>query len=206
VVDRLARELRSAIQRGDILPGERIRQQAIARAHNTSRIPVREALRQLATEGLITLEPNVGARVAKLHLEELVEVFLLRERLEPLAVSMSAPNLSTSDLDALRKLVAAMEPAANPANLAPWLKMSREFHTAIYGAAEMPRLLALIESLWNTMDRYRHWWAALPERVDLAQVEHRLVFEAIDRRDHDAAAQLIEIHIRRARLTLSPRR
>src|SRR5262245_58587035 len=79
LVDVVTQALRDAIVEGRLQPGERIRQEAVAREFGTSRIPVREALRQLQSEGLVTLLPNVGARVARLDVGELVEVYLVRE-------------------------------------------------------------------------------------------------------------------------------
>ena len=89
----IVRELRDEILDGRLRPGERIHQQAVAERFGTSRLPVREALRQLQHEGLVVVLPNAGARVARLDQAELVEVYLLRERLEPLAIELSAPGL-----------------------------------------------------------------------------------------------------------------
>jgi DNA-binding GntR family transcriptional regulator len=86
-------QLREAILNGSLKPGERIRQEAVATQYGTSRIPVREALRQLASEGLVSLVPDVGARVARLDLNELDEIYKLREQLEPLTIRESVPHL-----------------------------------------------------------------------------------------------------------------
>ena len=90
-------ELRDEILDGRLRPGERIHQEAVAERFGTSRLPVREALRQLQHEGLVVVLPNAGARVVRLDQAELGEVYLLRERLEPLAIERSAPGLSTAD-------------------------------------------------------------------------------------------------------------
>jgi DNA-binding GntR family transcriptional regulator len=205
VVDRVARMLRTAILTGEIKPGERIRQEAVAATCQTSRIPVREALRGLAMEGLVTLEPNVGARVADMDLSELEEVFLIRERLEPLAITLSVPKLSDVDIDELRRLVASMETSFAEEDTSTWLVTSRQFHMTAYRACGLPKLLALIAGLWDTLDRYRRIYfagASNQERVDITQAEHRLVFEALKRRDAESAAQLVEMHIRRTRQML----
>src|SRR5215467_8077804 len=96
--------IRDDIVSGRLRPGERIVQDSVARRYGTSRIPVREALRDLASEGLVTLAPDVGARVAKLNPGELHEVYLMREALEPIAVAASVPLLPDAAVAELFKL------------------------------------------------------------------------------------------------------
>src|SRR6185312_15674476 len=92
--ERVARYLRDAIVSGKLDAGQRIPQEAIAAACGTSRLPVREALHQLANEALVVLTPNVGAQVAGFDLEDLNEFWEIRERLESLAIAKSAPHLT----------------------------------------------------------------------------------------------------------------
>ena len=108
VVEHLRREILT----GNLKPGDRIRQEAIAQAMGTSRIPVREALSRLQNEGLVTLTSHVGARVAELDVAELDEVYQIRERLEPLAIAESAPRLTTAQLQGLADYVEEMEACA----------------------------------------------------------------------------------------------
>jgi DNA-binding GntR family transcriptional regulator len=194
--------LRREILEGERKPGERIRQEAVARACGTSRIPVRQALHQLQSEGLITWTAHVGARVAKLDLAELDEIYLIRERLEPLALAQSVPRLTDDQRNRLRGYVEQMESVANERNPSHWVSLDRDFHLSSYSAANMPRLLTMIEGLWNATQQYRRVYAGLPHRLDLAHAEHRLLIEAIERRDPDDAARLGLAHIRRTRLTL----
>jgi DNA-binding GntR family transcriptional regulator len=202
LAERVSNGLRNAILDGQLSPGDRIRQEAVARDYGTSRIPVREALRQLESEGLVTLEPHVGARVARLERDELDEVYLLRERLESLAIAQSAPHLSESQLADLRRLVEEMERAAASDDLTRWIELDRRFHLATFAGASLPRLLRLIEGFWNTTQQYRRAYTLLPRRLDIAHLEHRLLLEALERRDPSDAERLLQTHIRRTRLTL----
>ena len=105
--------LREAIVRGDFTPGARVRQEQIAELTGASRAPVREALRMLAAEGLVTLVANSGARVSSLSLPECEEIYRVRERVEPLLLRMSAPALDESELDRLGALAEEMAQAAD---------------------------------------------------------------------------------------------
>lgn len=197
--------LRDEILDGRLRPGERIGQQAVAGRFGTSRLPVREALRELQNEGLVVVLPNAGARVARLDAEDFDEVYLLRERLEPLAVERSAPRLTDEQLAVLRDEVEAMETLADvDGREAEWLAHDRAFHVGAFAAARSPRLLAIIEVLWNVAEPYRRAYLGLhPEIVDLTLVEHRLLLDALERRDGDDAARVLEMHIRRTRLGLA---
>ena len=198
----VAGRLRKAILEGRLKPGERIRQETLAAEMGTSRIPVREALNRLQNEGLVTLTSHVGARVAQLRLSELDEIYLIRERLEPLAIAQSAPHLSGSQLREIRGYVEEMEASADAEDPSRWVDLDRRFHLATYSGADLQRLLDLIASLWNATQQYRRAYTRLPERFALAHAEHRLIVEALERRDADSAELLSLIHIRRTRLTL----
>jgi DNA-binding GntR family transcriptional regulator len=201
----IVRELREEILDGRLRPGERIRQQAVALRFGTSRLPVREALRQLQNEGLVVVLSNAGARVARLDAAEFDEVYLLRERLEPLAVERSAPNLGQEQVAALAAEADAMERFGELGGReAGWLVHDRAFHLGSYAGARSPRLLAIVESLWNVAEPYRRAYLGLhPEIVELTLLEHRLLLDALGRRDGEDAARVVEMHIRRTRLSLA---
>jgi DNA-binding GntR family transcriptional regulator len=198
-------ELRDEILDGRLRPGERIHQQAVAGRFGTSRLPVREALRELQKEGLVVVLPNAGARVARLDANDFDEVYVLRERLEPMAVERSAPHLTADQLAAVRREVEAMEAFRDVAGReAEWLAHDRTFHLGTFAAAGSPRLLAIIQSLWNVAEPYRRAYLGLrPEIVELTLVEHRLLLDALDRRDGEDAARILQMHIRRTRLGLA---
>lgn len=202
LANQVADRVRAAILDGTLKPGERIRQEAIARDAGTSRIPVREALSRLQNEGLVVLTSHVGARVSQLDLAELDEVYLIRERLEPLAIGESAMRLSTAELEQIERYMHEMEAAADVDDPSQWVDLDRRFHLLSYSAAGLPRLLEMIEGLWNATQQYRRAYTRLPERFAVAHSEHRLILEALQRRDKDNAELLSLLHIRRTRLTL----
>ena len=204
-LDLILRELRDEIVDGRLRPGQRIHQQAVAARFGTSRLPVREALRQLQSEGLVVVSPNAGARVARLDADEFDEVYLLRGRLEPLAVERGAANLTDEQLASLRFEVEAMEAFGETSGReGEWLAHDRAFHLGTFSATRSPRLLAIVKSLWNVAEPYRRAYLGLhPEIVTLTLVEHRLLLDALNRRDGEDAARVLEMHIRRTRLGLT---
>jgi len=212
---RIAAELRRRILAGEYKPGARIRQEELAESFGTSRIPVREALWQLETEGLVVLVRNTGAWIAKLDLADCVEVYKIRERIEPLALAESIVHLKDSDIASLGQIVMEIErdlevlstasPAAASASaLDNFLRRDREFHLFSYRGAKMPRLKSMIERFWNTTQQYRRANSSVlgPHGHKIVSYEHRLLLDAITRRDVETAAHLLEDHIRRTRLHL----
>lgn len=199
--ERVTNEIRDLILNGQLAPGERIGQEALAERFGTSRIPVREALRQLESEGLVSLVPNSGASVAKLDLHECLEIYKIRELLEPLALSESIPFLQSHDIQALEDAALAMEETQDSDE---FLRLDREFHLSSYRGAKTMRLRALVENYWNTTQHYRRAYVGLiwPQGNWIIFYEHRLLVEAIKRRDIEDAGRILAGHIRRTRLEL----
>lgn len=210
-VDVVARHLRAAILDGRFTPGERVRQETIAALAGTSRIPVREALRQLESEGLVSLTPYSGARVARVDAGEYEEIYLMREHLEPLAIRESLPYLTADHFSELHALQTQIERTRDVSEI---LDLDRRFHLLTYSAAPRPRLLKTIEGFWNGTQQYRRVYYRLiademnaaPGVVPYTHMEHQLLVDALERGDADTAHAIVRAHIRRTRLTLSTHR
>jgi len=164
---------------------------------------VREALRQLENEGLVVLVPHSGARVARLDLAELTEVYRIREAIEPMVIAESAPRLSDAQIAHLGRLVAGIDAAA--AEPERWLEIDRRFHLDCYAGASMARVVPMIERFWNTTQHYRRAFITTLDAPHFALVslEHRLILDALERRDPVDAEERLRSHIRRTRQTLS---
>jgi DNA-binding GntR family transcriptional regulator len=199
---RIADALRAAILDGRYQPGERIRQEEVAARSGASRIPVREALRMLASEGLVTLVANTGAWVTRLSLDECVETYLIRERLEPLLLRASLPKLDEAAVGHLELLVASME--APGGGVAEFLRADREFHLSSYAGAPPGEMAQIIGRMWNTTQHYRREFSKLAAGAGMGvtHLEHRLLLDCIGRRDADDAERVLVMHIRRTRLAL----
>lgn len=199
----IARMVREAIHDGRLPPGMPIRQEALAKRLGASRIPVREALRQLESEGLVTLVPHSGARVARLDIVEHVEIYRIREALEPIAIAESATRLTDKQLAELNDLAVLIENSQSDPNL--WILHDRTFHLATYAAAPLPRLLKMINEFWNSTQHYRraHLRTFTPKTFQIIHLEHRMILEALERHDPIDAEQRQRSHIRRTRLDLT---
>lgn len=196
----IADVLREEILRGVHPPGTRIRQEDLAARHTTSRLPVREALRLLESEGLVTLVANSGAWVSRLTLAECEELYLVRERIEPVLLGLSAPLLTPADLDELDGLADLMEGA----DAEEFLVHDRAFHLLTYAPARTVMLGDTVVGLWNRTHHYRRAFvAAAHARHDgAAHHDHRLLVAALRRGDAEEAAHVLERHIRRTRIEL----
>ncbi len=198
---RIADNLRAEILRGEHAPGVRLRQEDIAERFEASRIPVREALRMLESDGLVTLIANTGAWISVLSLAECEEMYQMRERIDPLLLRFSIPNLSDANLDRLDELVATME---HGSDVEQFLLLDREFHMLTYSGAQTVTLASTVERLWNSTQHYRRAFTRLLDGRGSETVhhEHHLLAGAIRRRDSDDAERLLFGHIRRTRLEL----
>jgi DNA-binding GntR family transcriptional regulator len=198
---RIADSLRDSILRGEYAPGSRIRQEDVADRLGASRLPVREALRILESEGLVTLVANTGAWIAHLSLEECQELYQIRERVEPLLLSYSLPGLDETALDRLAALADEMQAGTDVAH---FLQLDREFHLLSYSGARTAILGDTVLRLWNSTQHYRRAFTLVSGPVGNRAVhyEHQLLVGAIRRRDNDDAERVLLGHIRRTRLEL----
>ena len=199
---RVADYLRDAILGGDIGPGQRVRQAMVAERFGASRLPVREALRMLAAEGLIEHEANKGARVPLLDMHEVDIIYQMRERLEPLALSQSIPHLTTDDVRTLEHIQDAIE---TNSDVRGFLQLDRKFHLLSYSGCHFDQLTSMVTRLWNSTQHYRRAFVSSngPGRMWVINSEHRLLLDAIQRHDTTDAERYLSGHIRRTRVALA---
>lgn len=199
---RVADGLRRAILAGELAPGERMRQEDIASQFGSSRLPVREALRILESDGLVTLVANSGAWVSQLDERECAESYEIRERLEPLLLRESMAALTPEDIARMRSLAEEME--LRP-EIETFLRLDREFHLLSYSGARTMLLSSIIDRLWNTTQHYRRAFAMLvgEKGRQVVHYEHLLLVDAIERGDTEDAQRVLGGHIRRTRLELA---
>ncbi len=202
----VAANIRQAIFDGRLKPGEPVRQEAFAAELGTSRIPVREALRQLESEGLVTIRPHASARVAVLDFNECVELYKIRERLEPLAFSESVRNIAEEQIANAAVLCRQIETLTGDA--AAWIDADRRFHLATYAALPATRLRRTVEDFWNVTQQYRRIVVATFTESDFIsfQAEHSLIVDAMRTRNLRAGEDLVRMAIERARLRLEDNR
>lgn len=188
----IAGALRKGILNGMLEGGESLRQEEIAREFGVSRIPVREALKQLEGEGLITFSPYRGATVARLSIEEVIETGEIKGALEPLALRLSIPKQTADELQRAEELLEESESEQRGARYA---ELSRRFHSALYAPAGRPRLLSMLQSVDITFDRYIRIYLEVMNIRNQAQQEHREILRLCKQKDSDAAVYALEQHI-----------
>jgi DNA-binding GntR family transcriptional regulator len=199
---RIADGIRDAILSGDLPPGSRIRQEDVAAQFGASRIPVRGALRILESEGLVTLVANAGAWVARFSLAECEEMYQMRERVEPLLLRYSMPNLTAEAIDQAGRLAGDMRAVTD---VGTFLRLDREFHFLTYSGASTLVLGDTVERLWNTTQLYRRAFTLLLDApsIGVAHDEHHMLIRALRGDDADMAELVLLGHIRRTRQHLA---
>ena len=199
---RVADELRTDILHGAYPPGTRLRQEELATQYGASRLPIREALRILEAEGLITTVANAGAWIASLSMDECAELYQVRERIEPLLLRYSMSHLNPADVDHLGELADQMR---NTRDIEQFLALDREFHLGSYRGAQTTFLRPTIERLWNATQHYRRAFTRLldVESNRIVHDEHHMLVMAIRENDPDEAERVLFGHIRRTRLQLT---
>ena len=193
--DHVLDELRTAILAGRLAAGDTLRQEDLADRLGVSRMPVREAIRRLHSEGLVEILPSRRVRVAPLSRGEIEDIYDMRAVLEPLAVRLAVPRLTKSQL---RDAAHALEAADDEEDADTFGVRNAAFHLALMNPCERPRLLNEIASLLDLSDRYQR--AALRDPGHNARVreEHAALLEASRSGDADRAARLTEHHVREA--------
>jgi DNA-binding GntR family transcriptional regulator len=192
----VADKLRDQIIRGEITEGAQIRQDAIAAQYQVSRIPVREALRQLHAEGLIAIVPNRGAVVPALSPDDIEELFSIRALLEPEVLKRSIPHLTEDDFEeaeaVLRKYVRELR---REEHLSAWGRLNWQFHSILYARANQPRFLTIIRNVNNSGERYTRLQLYLTHGMKRANEEHHQILELCRQHDVAAACKLLRQHI-----------
>ncbi|MPZ88347.1 MAG: FCD domain-containing protein [Nitriliruptorales bacterium] len=184
--------LRAAILRGELPGGARLIQTDLAAQLQVSTTPVREALRDLAAEGLITLDRHRGGVVRGLNWEDMQEILAIRRALEPLAVELAIRTVTDEDLDRAEKLCDRMEQESEPG---PWVELNQRFH-AIFHDATNRRLAPMLKGLQDATGSYvaqaQHWKPAAQKK---ANTQHRALLRAARKRDAEAALKIQLEHI-----------
>jgi DNA-binding GntR family transcriptional regulator len=187
--------IRERILSGAYPEGEQLRQDAIAAELGVSRIPVREALRQLEVEGLVTFSPHRGAVVSSLSIAEIEELFELRSLIESDLIHRAVPRLTEEDFQRANEILDAFEVALKRRDVAAWGDLNWQFHSTLYVAAERPLTMAIVENLHHHTNRYSRMQLALTHGESRANEEHRAIVEAARKRNADRAARLLTAHI-----------
>ena len=198
--DAVASALRDAIVRGELAGGEHLRQEELAARLGVSRLPVREALRQLQGEGLVMLSPTRGAVVMALSAEDVHEVYDIRIGLETMALQLAIRHLSPAILERAGAILDTIE---GEDGIGRWCELNWAFHMCLYAPASRPRLLKLIDMMHADVDRYLRVYLGLLRFQSRSQQEHRALLAACARYDAVEALGILTEHLAGARDSLA---
>jgi DNA-binding GntR family transcriptional regulator len=196
--------VRAAILEGQYQPGEWLRQERLAQDLGVSQMPVREALKELAAEGLVEHVPYKGVRVVAFSLEDVIDLYAHRAFLEGMAARAAARWISPASLAELREIQKEMKQHLDPADLLQYRELNRRFHRTIYSASRRPYLVRTLNQMWEAFPTMlfgnfaRTAEQPLPEREVTDVTEHEAILAALESGDAEATEHLMKQHIQGA--------
>ncbi|MBZ0147588.1 MAG: GntR family transcriptional regulator [Pseudorhodoplanes sp.] len=203
LVDAVAERLEAAIVSGDLPPGSKLSEQALAQSLGVSRGPLREAIRRLEGRKLVHRTPNVGVRIAELSTKDLTDLLIVREALEGIACRAAAENMTDAEIVALGELLTVHSKHKMFQTGVGYYQEAEDFdfHFRIVKASRNDRLIAMLcEDLYHLLRVYRYKSSTRRGRAKQALAEHKKIVRALARRDPDLAEQRMREHIRNARI------
>ena len=194
--DRIFHRLRMAILEGEFAPGERVTEMELAdRIGGVSRTPIREALFQLAQEGLVELQGRRQTIIRGISLEDAIQINTIRTQLEPLAARLAVPHLTTADFDEMRRSIEVTRDYTTLLNLELLLQAHGHFHGLFVDRSGSRWLTTLLNNLTDYVVRFRRSILSRPEYVSVSLEEHTEIYQAALRRDADEVERLTRDHI-----------
>ncbi len=187
--------LRQAILTGELKPGERLMEIHLANKLGVSRTPIREAIRKLELEGLVTMIPRRGAVVAEITEKSLKDVLEVRRTLDALSVELASDRISEEELNELRMACLKFEEAVKTKDARIIAKADVALHDIIVKATGNQRLIQLLNNLSEQMYRYRFEYIKDESGHATLIEEHRIIYESILKKDKDTAAATAKLHI-----------
>lgn len=195
---RVTTKLREVILKGEFEDGERLVQEEWAEKLGVSRMPIREALKQLEVEGLVRIEPRRGAIVTPISIEDIEEIYQLRVILEGTAVEKSLPNLEKEHIEDLENIYLQMEKLKiNEESVATFMRLNENFHKILYEGCTWKRIHSMIDTLWKGIPPYTP--SLLTNHLKESQKEHSLMVKYVKEKNPEKLKNIVEKHILRTR-------
>lgn len=199
--DPLVDALYALIRTGELSPGERVDQRAVSKRLDVSRTPLREALRALASDGILTRTPNAGYAVTKLSAVDLLQYYSMRAFLEA-EVLRTIQWPSEAQLEDLRQMNAVCRQTADDGDLEGLVAANRAFHLAMFKLSPLKIMIGEIERVWRVSEPYRALHLSNAERRKNVAADHDEMIDAIERQDTDGLIELMDRHRSMSRKSL----
>ena len=190
-------ELKMQILTGKITPGTRMMEVELAESMGVSRTPIREAIKQLEKEGLVTIEPRKGAYASQISVKDMVDILEVRQDMEGLAAHMAAYRMTPKQMKQLEAISIGYNKAVEDGNMMDMIKYDTEFHNLIVESCNNNILKMMIDQLQELLLRFRYVYYDNIKRVEKMPSEHTMIMEAIKDGRSDAARAAAEMHIER---------
>jgi len=188
-------ELRAAILRGDYAPRQRLIETELVEQYSTSRFVLRNALTRLVNEGLVELQPNRGARVREISVEEAIEITEIRRAVEGLVAARAAERITDDEIAEIRALGAEMTTAVEGADMMRYSELNAQLHGKVRSIAQHPSATRIIEQLNGQMVRHQFRLSLVPGRPSVSLPEHLAIVEALCARDPEKAERAMRAHL-----------
>jgi len=202
IAEQIYEHLVDQIIAGEIKPGQRVEEQAVATQFGVSRTPVRDALRQLAGTGLVEFRPNRGVTVVDLKFDELGEMFEALGELEALCAKMSAERMTQLERTALAKLHAEAASAVATADETRYGELNNRLHQMIYQGAHNDSITGITENFRRRIMPFRSFAGTVKHRMEASNAEHEGLVSAILKGDPEQAYEAMRSHVAKASLTV----
>lgn len=183
------------IEHGELSPGERISEKQLCERFGVSRTPLREALKVLATEGLIELLPNRGARVIRLTMKSVKDTYDLMAALEGLSGELACQHISDAEIVAIRQLHDTMLEHYRKRDLLPYFQINRQIHESILAASNNAVLQETYSNLNQRIKRVRYSKKMTERYWSQAVKDHENMMEALEKRDGRLLGQILRDHL-----------
>jgi DNA-binding GntR family transcriptional regulator len=193
--EEISTALRERILRGEFKEGDQLRQEAIAEEYDVSRMPVREALRQLEASGLVMLRTHKGAVVTVLPLEQIGELFDLRAVLECEILAHAVARMTDADFAGPATSLKRLSEAYRRADMQEYGALNWEFHRGLYAPANRVQTMATIQAINLRTDRYIRLHLLLTGALEEAEIDHREILRLCQERDTQGAVTFLRRHI-----------
>jgi DNA-binding GntR family transcriptional regulator len=191
----LAESLRERILNGEFKEGDALIQETIAAEYDVSRMPVREAFKELEASGLITLKMHKGAVVTAIPVEQIGELFELRALLECRLLEAAVPLMTEASLDVSRGLLSELDEAYHKRDIGRWGGLNWEFHKSLYGPANMPQTMAIVQGINVQTDRYIRLQLLLTDDIEDAETEHHEIIRMCEAGETTKVVDYVRKHI-----------
>ena len=192
---RVFHTIRENILSGKYATDEELKEKTIGEELGVSRTPVREALRQLELEGLVTIIPNKGAYVVGISQKDMQDIYEIRCRLEGLCAKWAARNISKEQLDELEENIYLSDFHATKGNWEQVVELDNKFHEVLYLASGSKELRHVLSDFHHYVQRVRKVTLATAERAKGSNDEHRKIVEALKQHNEEMAENLANEHI-----------